>query len=406
MRSRGMSINNDAPETAPPTLGSRGRSASQSIEVSKKSYTPARLQRTGSTIEMIRSQKIVEEDDDNDCLNSLLIRSVLTVITGASADTALFPMMLRFAQRSFIEIKVVVTSDRRTFPVPVREALTQFQKLANGFTNITIEHLITPSTDLPALVEHCKTLTEEESHFDVIAIGYSYLTASSPDATNETDNDNDRNLSLSPPLSRNRSQTLQETLAPAVPDSAEFKRQLGLPESIASSTLPHPELGALGCAIEEGGLANYLMVLHEPQGLINTPRKFSMGNSSVDNSNAASLAGSLRGTSPDIVASPFGHEDSLRTPDISPTVDAPGVASTSTATASAVSTSVQSTAPPVQQQQPQRRAMFRIDETNDDVEPSDIEIDVDNDDGQQKQDGDVDDDDDEEDQVKAGGKDI
>ena len=205
------------------------------------------------------------------------IRSALAVITGASADTALFPMMLRFAQRSFIEIKVVVTSDRRTFPVPVREALTQFQKLANGFTNITIEHLITPSTDIPALVELCSTNIENNttngrvngSCYDMIAIGYGSGVPDEEGVNNSTR-----------VTTRARSQTVSEAISaavsnPSVPDSMELRRQLGLPESIASSTLPHPELGALGCAIEEGGLANYLMVLHEPQGVVYAPRKTS-----------------------------------------------------------------------------------------------------------------------------------
>ena len=275
-RSRGISI--DAPDSIPPPLGTRGRSASQSIEVSKKSYTPARLHRTGSTIEMMRVQKAVDEEDDtNEYSSSLLIRSVLAVITGASVDTALFPMMLRFAQRSFIEVKVVVTSDRRTFPVPVREALAQFQKLANGFPNITIEHLITPSTDIPFLIEFCSTNAENNttngrsngSCYDVIAIGYG-SGVPDEDAVN----------AATRIATRGRSQTVSEAISaavsnPSVPDSMELRRQLGLPEAIASSTLPYPELGVLGCAIEEGGLANYLIVLHEPQGLINVARKTS-----------------------------------------------------------------------------------------------------------------------------------
>ena len=316
------------------------------------------------------------------------IRSVLAVITGASTDTALFPMMLRFAQRNFIEVKVVVTSDRRTFPVPVREALAQFQKLAEGFSNITIEHLITPSTDIPSLIEQCSMPTDEDSHFDMIAVGCSHLNVSSPDMTNEQEDDNDRIPSPPPPLSRIRSQTIQEAFAPAVPDGAEFKRQLGLPEAIASSTLPYPELGVLGCAIEEGGLANYLIVLHEPQGLINVARKLSIRNHSADNSNAASSVGSIGGH----VESPFGHTDSLRTTETSPTVPATEIAPTSS------SASTSSTVPQMQQ----RRTMFRIEETTVDGdvehEPSDIEIVLEND---------VDDDDgDDDDKVKAGGKDI
>ena len=224
------------------------------------------------------------------------IRSVLAVITGASADTALFPMMLRFAQRSFIEVKVVVTSDRRTFPLPVREALTQFQRISNGYSNITIEHLITPSSDIPSLIELCSTNVENNttngrsngSCYDMIAIGYG---SGIPDeeAINAT----------ARITTRGRSQTVSEAFSaavsnPAVPDSMELRRQLGLPESIASSTLPHPELGVLGCAIEEGGLANYLMVLHEPQGLINVARKTSKNSlSDVGMSRSPSINGDL-----------------------------------------------------------------------------------------------------------------
>ena len=318
------------------------------------------------------------------------IRSVLAVITGASTDTALFPMMLRFAQRNFIEVKVVVTSDRRTFPVPVREALAQFQKLANGFPNITIEHLITPSTDIPFLIEFCSTNAENNttngrsngSCYDVIAIGYG-SGVPDEDAVN----------AATRIATRGRSQTVSEAISaavsnPSVPDSMELRRQLGLPEAIASSTLPYPELGVLGCAIEEGGLANYLIVLHEPQGLINVARKLSIRNHSADNSNAASSVGSIGGH----VESPFGHTDSLRTTETSPTVPATEIAPTSS------SASTSSTVPQMQQ----RRTMFRIEETTVDGdvehEPSDIEIVLEND---------VDDDDgDDDDKVKAGGKDI
>ena len=384
-------------------------------EASKRSYIPAKLARTSSMMTMgtglqgmggqssgggmISTRDRAMSSSEESGVSPMFttgsrIRSVLAVITGASADTALFPMMLRFAQRSFIEVKVVVTSDRRTFPLPVREALTQFQKLVTSYSNITIEHLITPSSDIPSLIEQCSKLTEEESHFDMIAVGCSHLNPTSPDVTNEPENDNDQ--LPPPPLSRNRSQTIQEAFAPAIPDGAEFKRQLGLPESIASSTLAHPELGVLGCAIEEGGLANYLMVLHEPQGLINVARKLSIRNNpSVDSSNGASPTDSI------IVESPMGHTDSIRTTESTTTVQVPDI--TPTSSSCSLSTSLPST---VGLSIQQRRTMFRIDEHTDDndndIEPSDIEIDVENVD-----DVDVDvDDDDVEAKVKAGGKDI
>ena len=44
----------------------------------------------------------------------------------------------------------------------------------------------------------------------------------------------------------------------------ELRRQSGVPENLATSSLPHPELGLLGNRIREKGLTSFLMVLHEP----------------------------------------------------------------------------------------------------------------------------------------------
>ena len=46
----------------------------------------------------------------------------------------------------------------------------------------------------------------------------------------------------------------------------ELRRQSGVPEGLAASPLPHPELGLLGNRIRERGLTSFIMILHEPIG--------------------------------------------------------------------------------------------------------------------------------------------
>ena len=244
-RSRGVSISGDEP---PPP---RGRGYSQSVEI-KKSYTPAKLlTRTPSMLEMVRGRAMSRESDGG--LHQ--IKSVLAIITGAPPDVTIFPLVLRYAERALVEVKVLVTSDRRTFPSSVKEALTSFQRIAKDFPNIAIEHLITPAADVQALIDQCSEPPAEGGIYDMIVVGYGERTANTTNATNTEE--------IASP--RARAATLSENIMNIVPDSVEWRRQLGLPETIANSPLAHPELGPVGCAVEAGGLATYLVVMHETE---------------------------------------------------------------------------------------------------------------------------------------------
>lgn len=99
---------------------------------------------------------------------------------------------------------------------------------------------------------------------------------------------------------------MSEAISPSVPDNAEAKRQLGLPEAVASSQLPYPELGVLGCAVEENGLTTYLVVVHEPGAglqrrgstrfLVDTPFEGGVSSSGVLASASGEAARSPRAT--------------------------------------------------------------------------------------------------------------
>jgi hypothetical protein len=101
--------------------------------------------------------------------DSVHIRSILAVVTGSPMDIAIFPMMLRFSERHSINIKMLVTSDRRNFPQVVIEALSAFRHSAESRNNITVEVLTTPASDVESILQRC---SEKDKMYDMIIFGY------------------------------------------------------------------------------------------------------------------------------------------------------------------------------------------------------------------------------------------
>ena len=99
---------------------------------------------------------------------SVTIKSILCVVTGSAMCASIFPVVLRFAERKSVEITVLVTSDRRTFPDALKESLAVFRKAVEGVNNVTVTILTTPSEDVDSILLLCT-----EKMYDLIVFGFS-----------------------------------------------------------------------------------------------------------------------------------------------------------------------------------------------------------------------------------------
>ena len=235
------------PPPVHPLQGETRRSASHP--------TPARLTRTPSMADGWAggcSRALSREWDEESTPRTHPIRSILAIVTGAPPDVALFPLVLRFAERGVVGVRVLVTSEHRTYPSTVRDALANFEQIAGDFSTISMEYLLTPAAHVQALIDECTARPPDRGLYDMIVVGYEG-DCQSPNNSTATSEE------IASP--RTRRSTLSEAMSP--PDAAEWRRQLGLPEPIANSPLAHPELGPVGCAVEAGGLATYLVVVHD-----------------------------------------------------------------------------------------------------------------------------------------------
>lgn len=132
------------------------------------------LDRNRSESVMSSSSSVLHVDDIPPMIetfrsDSTHIRSILAVVTGSPMDIAIFPMMLRFSERHSINIKMLVTSDRRHFPQVVIEALSAFRHSAESCINITVDVLTTPSSDVESILQRC---SEKDKMYDMIIFGY------------------------------------------------------------------------------------------------------------------------------------------------------------------------------------------------------------------------------------------
>lgn len=101
---------------------------------------------------------------------SVCVQTVLVVITGSATCGIALPLALRFADRKSTEVTVLVTSDRRSFSEPLKEALAAFRASAEDICNITVKILTTPSRDVEAIIAECA-----ESTYDLVIFGHSIV---------------------------------------------------------------------------------------------------------------------------------------------------------------------------------------------------------------------------------------
>jgi hypothetical protein len=186
------------------------------------------------------------------------IKSIMAVVTGSPMCIAMFPLILRFSERNCVKITVLVTSDRRNFPQNLIEALAAFRQTAESISNITIEVLITPSTDTEAILQYCS-----RNSYDLIIYGFN--TEAEVELCDKLQDTIPPPIFSRTQLPRSTSMSAQfAALSLPVIDSSDLRRLSGLPECLIGSPLLHPELGLLGNRIKEDGLSSFLMVIHEP----------------------------------------------------------------------------------------------------------------------------------------------
>ena len=126
---------------------------------------------TSPVLSLRRMSSMVDNADDiipAADRQSVCVQTVLVVITGSATCCTAFPLALRFADRKSTEVTVLVTSDRRSYPEPLKEVLAAFRHSAQDISNITIKILTTPSKDIDAIIAECA-----ESMYDLVIFGHS-----------------------------------------------------------------------------------------------------------------------------------------------------------------------------------------------------------------------------------------
>lgn len=169
-RSRAMSVSSDPETNSTVEDKSKYDGISPPTGVSPSS-TPQ-----GSLLSRKKSTSVPNDDvpvqnqnsSSEGSRQSVTIKSMLCVITASTICTAIFPLVLRFAERKSVEITVLVTSDRRTFPDMLIESLAAFRRIVENTSNVTVTILTTPSEDIESILSHC-TL----KMYDLIVFGFS-----------------------------------------------------------------------------------------------------------------------------------------------------------------------------------------------------------------------------------------
>jgi hypothetical protein len=132
---------------------------------------------TSPVLSLRRMSSMVDGGNADDVIpaadrQSVCVQTVLVVITGSATCCTAFPLALRFADRKSTEVTVLVTSDRRSFPEPLKEELAAFRHSAADVSNITVKILTTPSRDVDAIIAECA-----ESMYDLVIFGHSIVGA-------------------------------------------------------------------------------------------------------------------------------------------------------------------------------------------------------------------------------------